>query len=104
MMWCLTMMTMNKVQKYSSSILGELLNEVSPKVSEKTRKRMLLAGRIEDAIKEKGWAKVDFARVMGRWHSLVTKWLSGTYNFNIELLFDIGSVLGVKLIVVEGES
>lgn len=41
---------MNKVQKYNSSILGELLNEVSPKVSEKTRKRMLLAGRIEDAI------------------------------------------------------
>ncbi len=91
-------------QEYSSSILGELLSEVSPKVSEKTRTRMLLAWRIEDAIKGKGWRKVDFARALGKRHSLVTKWLSGTYNFNIELLFDIESVLGVKLIVVEGES
>mgnify|MGYP000851338848 CR=1 FL=1 len=65
---------------------------------------MLLAGRIEDAIKEKGWRKVDFAGAMGKRPSEVTKWLSGTHNFNIETLFDIENVLGIKLFVVEGES
>lgn len=95
---------MNRVQKYSSSILGELLNEVSSKVSEKTRKRMLLAVRIEVAIKKKGWKKVDFAKALGKQPSEVTKWLSGTHDFNIETLFDIERVLGINFFVVEGES
>lgn len=92
---------MNKAQEYNSSILGELLNEITPKEAEKTKKRMLLAARIDDAIKAKGWRKIDFAKALNKQPSEITKWLSGTHNFNTDTLFDIEEVLETKLIATD---
>jgi transcriptional regulator with XRE-family HTH domain len=50
---------------------------------------MLLAARIDDARKAKGWSQHEFAEQMGKNPSEISKWLSGTHNFTSDTLWDI---------------
>lgn len=87
-------------EKYESELLSDLLSEISPQEQEKTDKRMLLALRIADGMKEKGWRKIDLAREMNQRPSVITKWLSGTHNFESDTLFDIERVLNIGLVTL----
>ena len=89
---------MNKINKYKSPLIDKLLKETSPAKLEKIEKRMLLATRIDDAIKAKGWKKKDFANVLNKNSSEITKWLSGTHNFTFDTLCDIERVLNISLV------
>jgi transcriptional regulator with XRE-family HTH domain len=89
---------MKKTESYSSSLLNEFLAEISPKEQEKTDKRMRLAAIIDDGIKAKGWKKSDLAKALNKRPSEISKWLSGTHNFNLDTLFDIEEVLNIRLI------
>lgn len=97
---------MNKVtkaRKYNSSKLQELLNEVTPLEMEQTKNKMQLAARIEDFMRAKGWNKSQFAEKVGKNPSEITKWLSGTQNFTIDVLTEIASTLGVELTALFGK-
>lgn len=94
-------MTMNKAtkaRKYNSSKLQLLLDEVTPLEMEKTKNKMLLAARIEDLMTARGWSKSQFAEKVGKNPSEITKWLSGTQNFTVDVLTEIASTLGVELV------
>lgn len=93
----------NKARKYNSSKLQELLDEVTPIEMEQTRNKMQLAARIEDLMKAKGWNKSQFAEKVGKNPSEITKWLSGTQNFTVDVLTEIASALGVELTVLFGQ-
>jgi len=73
----------------SSKVLKSLLEEISPTEQKRTENRMLLAARIDDARKAKGWNQNEFAEQMGRNLSEISKWLSGTHNFTSDTLWDI---------------
>jgi len=90
-----------KARNYTSSILDELLSEITPEEQRITDKRMLLAARIDDAMKAKGWRKGDLAREMNKQPSIITRWLSGTNNFESDTIFELEDKLGIKLINVE---
>lgn len=90
-----------KARNYSSDILDELLSEITPEEQRRTDKRMLLAARIDDAMKAKGWKKGDLAREMDKQPSIITRWLSGTNNFESDTIFELEDKLGIKLINVE---
>lgn len=92
---------MSKAENYNSSILDDILDDISPKEMKKVEKRMLLATKISDAIKAKGWKKIDFAKELGKRPSEISKWLSGTHNFNSDTLFDIEDVLDIELVATE---
>ena len=87
-----------KVEKYSSELINELLAGRSKTETAKTRNKMILAAKIEDGIKAKGWGKSQFAEKMGKKPSVVTKWLSGTHNFTSDRLTEIGLKLGISLL------
>jgi ribosome-binding protein aMBF1 (putative translation factor) len=89
---------MGKAKNYTSNLLDSIMKEISADEQEKTDKKMLLAARIDDAIKAKGWKKKDFATAMNKKPSEISKWLSGTHNFNSDTLFDIEPILGICLI------
>lgn len=88
---------MSKAENYENNILNDILDEVTPSELLKVEKRMLLACKISDGIKAKGWKKNDFARALKKRPSEITKWLSGTHNFNIDTLFDIETILDISL-------
>ena len=89
---------MRKAKDYTSALIDDLLDEISADEQEMTDKRMLLAARIDEAIKAKGWKKKSFAEAMNKLPSEISKWLSGTHNFNTDTLFDIERVLNIRLI------
>jgi transcriptional regulator with XRE-family HTH domain len=94
---------MNKIKTYSSQAIEDLLGEITPQELSSTEKRMLLAASIDDAIKAKGWKKMDFAVSLGKKPSEVSKWLSGTHNFTADTLFNIERVLGINLFRFENK-
>jgi hypothetical protein len=91
---------MSKAEAYNSSILDEIIDSITPEEEEKVRNRMLLAARIDRGIKAKGWKKKDLALAFNKQRSEITKWLSGTHNFNSDTLFDIERVLNICLITL----
>jgi transcriptional regulator with XRE-family HTH domain len=87
-----------QAQSHTSKALDALVNEITPREQARTDNRMLLAIKIDDARKAKGWSKQVFATEMGQQPSVVSKWLSGTHNFTADTLWDIEEKVGVELI------
>ena len=71
---------------------------------EDTSRQKIAAEQIEAAMKERGLGKKQFAVLMHKNPSEVTKWLSGHHNFTIALLEDISRALGVRITGVEDVS
>ncbi len=92
---------MSKVEVYHSPILERILNKITPEEAEKTRKRMMLAIKIGKGIEDKGWKKKNFAEALHKRPSEITKWLSGTHNFNLDTLLCIEEVLSINLVSVD---
>ncbi len=91
----------NRAEKHTSPLLNKLMAERDPDETVRTRTRMLLAAKIDDALKAKGWKKKDLVVALGKKPSVITKWLSGTHNFTSDTLTDIGRVLNINLLNTE---
>ena len=89
---------MNKARKINLSFLEELRNETSPQMSQQITKRMKLAAQIDDALMSRGLTNQEFAFMMGKKPSEITRWLSGTHNFTTETLWEIERVLQIQLL------
>lgn len=92
---------MKKTETYKSPFIDTLLKDISQEESVRIEKRMLLAARIDDAIKAKGWKQKDLAKALKKSPSEISKWLSGTHNFTSDSLFDLERVLGISIISME---
>jgi transcriptional regulator with XRE-family HTH domain len=96
------MTKITKARNYSSSKFQELLDEITPLEMEQTKVKMQIAARIEDFMKARNWNKSQFAAKVGKNPSEITKWLSGTQNFTIDVLTEIASAFGVELAALMG--
>lgn len=90
-----------KARSYSSLLLKKLLDNRNELETNRTRNRMLLAARIGDLLKEKGWKKKELAEKLNKKPSVITKWLSGTHNFTSDTLSDLEYVFGEKFLFVK---
>jgi transcriptional regulator with XRE-family HTH domain len=88
---------MNKARKINLDFLEELRNETSPQMSQQISKRMKLAAQIDDVLMSRGLTNQEFAFMMGKKPSEITRWLSGTHNFTTETLWEIERVLQIQL-------
>lgn len=91
------MKTNNQARKYKSSIVNELLNEITPVEKMQTSTKMSLAARLDDLITARGWGKSEFAEKANKNPSEITKWLSGTQNFTIDTLSEIAIALDMSV-------
>ena len=87
----------NKARKYKSPLIDELLKEATLLEMEQAKLKMQVASKIEDLIKSKSWSKSEFAEKVGKHPSEITKWLSGTQNFTLDILTEIVFVFKIKL-------
>jgi transcriptional regulator with XRE-family HTH domain len=89
----------NKAEEYSSSLIEEIFESISPKEEKRIKFKMLLSAKIEDAMKAKGWNRTKLLKATGQKNaSVATRWFSGTHNFTFDTLFDIQEALGIKLL------
>lgn len=89
-----------KAEVYSSDLLNDLVSQITSEEQTLTDRKMLLAAKIFDAMKKKGWNQTEFARQMGKQPSEISKWLSGTHTFNSDTLWAISDKLGIELLPV----
>jgi ribosome-binding protein aMBF1 (putative translation factor) len=90
---------MNKPRKYDSPILRRVQERIPVEVSEQNDRRMGLAVKIADTLRSRGITNQEFAFMMGKKPSEVTRWLSGTHNFTTETLWQMERVLKIQLLV-----
>lgn len=89
---------MNKARKYDSPTLRRIAERIPEELSQQNDRRMGLAVKITEALRAKGLTNQEFAFMMGKKPSEITRWLSGTHNFTTETLWEIERVLKIQLL------
>lgn len=90
--------------KKKQSLLDELLSEITPEEQEKTDVKMQLAAKISDTMAAKGWNNKMLMKALGKKNpSEITRWLSGTHNFTVDTLTDLGRVLETNFLNLQME-
>ncbi len=59
-----------------------------------------ISDRIEEILKAKGITQKEFAELLGKSESEVSKWMSGMHNFTVKSIVKIETVLGEKVIQI----
>ena len=85
---------------YSSPLIRDLSDAITPQEQEQTDYKMKLAAKIYKAMKTLGMTQTQFAESMDKPISLISRWMSGTHNFTVDTLVDIQRVLGISLLDV----
>ena len=89
---------MSKARQYDSPILRRIEARVPKEISEQNDRRMSLAVKIAETLRARGLTNQEFAFMMGKKPSEVSRWLSGTHNFTTETLWQMERVLNVQLL------
>lgn len=84
--------------KEATGVLSELLANIDENELAKTRKRMMLAAKIEEAMKRCGYNQTQFAHLMKKSPTVISEWLSGERNFTTDTLMDIEDALGIRIL------
>lgn len=91
------MMNKKTARKYTSPVINRLLGEITPVENLQINTKMALAARLDDLITARGWSKSEFAEKVNKNPSEITKWLSGTQNFTVDTLAEIGVALNIPV-------
>lgn len=78
----------------------EVLSQIKMRAAleyEKTARKMRTAAQISDAMHIRGVNGKEFAKLLHKSPSEISKWLSGTHNFTQDLLTEISMALGVEI-------
>ncbi len=89
---------MNKPRKYDSPTIKRIAARIPKELSEQNDRRMGLAVKIAETLRSRGITNQEFAFMMGKKPSEVTRWLSGTHNFTTETLWQMERVLKIQLL------
>lgn len=83
------------------SFLEDIQSDIPELSQAQTDKRMVLASKIDQSIKDKGYSIAEFAGVTGKKPALIKKWLSGTSNFDLDTIIELEHYLGVQFITLD---
>jgi ribosome-binding protein aMBF1 (putative translation factor) len=88
----------NRPRKHRSSISEEIKRTGNPLSYARSRKKLIIASKIANAIDQNGLKKTQLARLLNKDPSEVTRWTSGDHNFTMDTLSDLEEILGIQLI------
>jgi len=84
----------------TNQIMDEIRSTISPETKMQMELSVAIANRIYDILEEKGMTQKDFARLMGKTETEVSRWLSGTHNMTLATLCKISVALGENILSV----
>lgn len=84
-------------------LFEQCLANVAPEVREEVRLNMDIANRIYDLLKAKKMTQRQFAALMGKRESEISRWLTGSHGFTTTTLAKIAAVLGEPIVQVKRE-
>ena len=84
----------------TKNLFLECLGNVSKDISIEIDLSFDIANRIDNLLTERGVSQKEFAELMGKRESEISKWLKGTHNFTLRTLAKISAVLDSPIIQV----
>lgn len=84
----------------TNRIMDEIRSTISPEMKMQMELSVTIANRIYDILEKKGLTQKDFARMIGKSETEVSRWLSGTHNLTLATLCKISVALGEDIIKV----
>lgn len=82
----------------TNKLMDEIRETITPEIKKQMELSVSIANRIYEILEEKGLSQKDFARMMGKTETEVSRWLSGTHNMTVATIAKISSVLGEDII------
>lgn len=83
--------------------MDEIRSSISPEMKLQMDLSVAIANRIYEILEEKGLSQKDFARMMGKTETEVSRWLSGTHNLTMATICKISATLEADVIKVADE-
>ncbi len=80
--------------------MDEIRSTISPEMKLQMELSVAIANRIYDILEEKGMSQKDFARLMGKTETEVSRWLSGTHNLTMATICKISAALDADVVKV----
>ena len=84
----------------TNKIMDEIRGTIPPALKMQMELSVAIANRIYDILEEKDMSQKEFARMMGKTETEVSRWLSGTHNLTLATLCKISVALGEDIIIV----
>ena len=84
----------------TNQIMDEIRSTISPETKMQMELSVAIANRIYDILEKKSMTQKDFARLMGKTETEVSRWLSGTHNMTLATLCKISIALGENILSV----
>ena len=88
----------------TNRIMDEIRSSISPEMKKQMELSVAIANRIYNIIEANGMSQKEFARLMGKTETEVSRWLSGTHNMTIATICKISDALEEDIIRVVGYS
>ncbi|MDE6146667.1 MAG: helix-turn-helix transcriptional regulator [Bacteroidales bacterium] len=82
-------------------LFEECLADVPAEISGEVNLNIDIANRIADILREKKMTQREFASLMGKKESEISRWLTGSHGFTTRTLAKMSSVLGEAVIEVK---
>lgn len=74
-------------------LFKDCLADVAPEIRSEVRLNMDIANRIYDILQEKNMTQREFAALMGKCESEISRWLTGSHGFTTTSIAKISAVL-----------
>lgn len=87
----------------SNKIMDEIRETMSPEMKKQIDISVNIANRIYDILDKKGLSQKDFAQLLGKTETEVSRWLSGTHNLTLATIAKMSVALGVDIIQVTSD-
>ena len=84
----------------TNRIMDEIRKTISPEMKMQMELSVAIANRIYDILEKKGMTQKEFAQLMCKTETEVSRWLSGTHNLTMATICKISAALGEKIIGV----
>ncbi|MBO4464118.1 MAG: helix-turn-helix transcriptional regulator [Prevotella sp.] len=88
----------------TNKIMDEIRSTISPEMKLQMELSVAIANRIYDILEAKGMSQKEFAGLMGKTETEVSRWLSGTHNLTLATICKISAALGQDVIKVVDSS
>lgn len=86
----------------TNRMMDETRSSISPDMKLQMELSVSIANRIYEILEAKGMSQKDFAHLMGKTETEVSRWLSGTHNLTMATICKISTALGEHVIKVTG--
>ena len=84
----------------TNKIMDEIRSNISPEMKLQMELSVAIANRIYDILEARGMSQKDFAKLMGKTETEVSRWLSGTHNLTMATICKISAALDAEVVKV----